>query len=56
VAFDQRQLRDLINLYLRNPQEDLEKQRQFVRDECTYTDGSASQRTAGFILSLLRTK
>ncbi len=56
VAFDKRQLRDLINLYLRNPQEDLEKQRQFVRDECTYTDGSASQRTAGFILSLLRTK
>jgi len=56
VAFNERELRDLINLYLRSPQEDVEKQRQFIRDECTYTDASAGRRTAGFILSLLKTK
>jgi len=56
VAFDKRELRDLINLYLRSPQEDFEKQRQFIRSECTYTDASAGRRTAGFILSLLKTK
>jgi CDP-glycerol glycerophosphotransferase (TagB/SpsB family) len=56
VAMDERELRDLINLYLRSPQEDVEKQRQFIRDECTYTDASAGRRTAGFILSLLKTK
>ena len=53
---DEAELRDLINLYLRSPQEDVEKQRQFIRDECTYTDASAGRRTAGFILSLLKTK
>lgn len=56
VAMNEKELRDLINLYLRSPQEDVEKQRQFIRDECTYTDASAGRRTAGFILSLLRTK
>ena len=56
VAMDEAVLRDLINLYLRSPQEDVEKQRQFIRDECTYTDASAGRRTAGFILSLLKTK
>jgi CDP-glycerol glycerophosphotransferase (TagB/SpsB family) len=56
VAMDEAELRDLINLYLRSPQEDVEKQRQFIRDECTYTDASAGRRTAGFILSLLKTK
>jgi hypothetical protein len=56
VAMDEVELCDLINLYLRSPQEDVEKQRQFIRDECTYTDASAGRRTAGFILSLLKTK
>ena len=56
VAFNERELKELINLYLRSPKEDVEKQRQFIHDECTYTDASAGRRTAGFILSLLRIK
>lgn len=53
VALDQGELRQAINDYLVNPQVDLEAQRRFLADECTYIDGSASQRTSQFFLSLL---
>jgi CDP-glycerol glycerophosphotransferase (TagB/SpsB family) len=54
VAFDEAQLRDAINLYLCNPQTDQEKRQKFIRDECTFTDGSAGQRTGEWIVELLK--
>ena len=53
VVLDQVELRKAINYYLENPQADLEAQRRFLAQECTYVDGSASQRTTQFFLSLL---
>jgi hypothetical protein len=53
VALDQAGLKQALDAYLENPQADLEAQRRFLKQECTYTDGSASQRTAQFFLSLL---
>ncbi len=53
VALDEDQLCDAINAYLQDMQADLEAQRRFLEQECTYTDASASKRTADFFLSLL---
>ncbi len=53
VALDQVELKQALDAYLENPQADLEAQRRFLARECTYTDGSASQRTAQFFLSLI---
>jgi hypothetical protein len=53
VALDQRELREAINFYLSNPHADLDAQRRFLAQECTYVDGNAGQRTAQFFLSLL---
>ena len=53
VALDQVELREAINYYLENPQADLDAQRRFLAQECTYVDGSASQRTTQFFLALL---
>ncbi|MBE0695888.1 MAG: hypothetical protein IH586_03105 [Anaerolineaceae bacterium] len=53
VAFDKSQLCAAINRYLADPLADQEKLRQFVIDECTYTDGSAGKRTGDWILGLL---
>jgi CDP-glycerol glycerophosphotransferase (TagB/SpsB family) len=56
VAFDQAQLRDLVNRYLADPQADEEKRRKFILDECTYTDGGAGRRTGEWVLRLLEEK
>jgi hypothetical protein len=53
VAFDESQLADSINYYLRNPHADCEQRRAFIARECTYTDGSAGRRTGNFIKNLL---
>jgi hypothetical protein len=53
VALDERSLGDLINLYLQDPSADQENRQRFIRQECTFTDGSAGSRTAAFILSIL---
>ena len=53
VALNEVELRAAINDYLRNPQVDLEAQRRFLQQECTYLDGEAGRRTADFFLSLL---
>jgi len=47
------QLQEAINGYLMDPGADLEAQQRFLKQECTYIDGSASRRTAEFFLSLL---
>lgn len=53
VALDEDQLCQAINHYLQNPHADLEAQRRFLNQECTYVDGSAGKRTAEFFLSLV---
>lgn len=53
VTSNQAGLREAINYYLENPHANLEAQSNFLKQECTYIDGSSSQRTAQFILSLL---
>jgi len=54
VAFNKAELKEHINTYLRSPEIDKEKQRIFIKDECTYMKGDAALRTAGFLLSLIR--
>lgn len=56
VAFNYEQLRDAVNVYLKNPTEDLEKCRAFIRSETTYTDGTAGKRTADYLLSVMGRK
>jgi len=53
VAADARQLRDVLNAYLRDPGLDSAKRRSFIEKEITYTDASAGRRTAEFILMIL---
>jgi hypothetical protein len=47
-------LREALDYYLTNPGADQEARQDFIRRECTFTDGSAGKRTAEFFLSLLR--
>ena len=54
VAFDERTLRELLNFYLEEPYADIDKQKRFISEECTYIDASAGRRTSGFLLSLIR--
>jgi hypothetical protein len=53
VVSDERSLREVVNLYLDKPETDQVERRQFIRDECTFTDGSAGRRTGEYFLSLL---
>lgn len=54
VAFNKQELKEHINTYLRHPEIDLERQRTFIKNECTYINADAGRRTAGFLLSLIR--
>jgi len=56
VALDEDQLCAAINAYLKNPSADVEIQRRFLKQECTYVDGSAGRHTGEFFLSLLNHK
>lgn len=53
VALNQDELRDAINGYLADPQADLDAQRRFLAQECTFIDGSSGSRTGQYFLSLL---
>jgi hypothetical protein len=53
VAFNETQLLNHINLYLKDPTADGDNRCKFIRDECTFTDGSAGKHTGEWILSLL---
>lgn len=52
-ALDEGGLKEALNYYLHNPHADEAARQAFIRRECTYTDGSAGQRTADFWLSVL---
>lgn len=54
VATNEEELHQHINRYLQDPMADSDQRRKFVRDEVTFTDGSAGKHSAQFLLSLLR--
>jgi CDP-glycerol glycerophosphotransferase (TagB/SpsB family) len=53
IALNQAELCEAINAYLANPGADLDAQRRFLAQECTYLDGSSGRRTGRYFLSLL---
>ncbi len=50
VALDSAELEAAVNFYLNNPDADCQARRDFIRRECTFTDGLAGKRTAQFFL------
>jgi hypothetical protein len=53
VAYDEAGLKEAVDRYLQNPDADLEARRDFIRQECTFTDGMSGKRTGEFLLELL---
>jgi hypothetical protein len=53
VALNQDELLRVLNYYLVDPDLDRQARDAFITGECTYTDGSASKRTAKYLLSLM---
>ncbi len=53
IVANERDLRDVVNLYLERPETDRLERHRFIQDECTYTDGSAGKRTGEFFQSLI---
>jgi hypothetical protein len=53
VALDEAGLFETVNTYLQDEKLDGDKRRDFVRQEITFTDGSAGKRTGDYLLSLL---
>lgn len=51
VAYTKDELNAAINFYLNDPQADMAERRNFILRECTWTDGSAGQRTGEYLLS-----
>ena len=54
VASNEKELCEVINLYLKNPSLDVAERRKFIEDEITFTDGTSGKRTAEFILKVLK--
>jgi hypothetical protein len=53
VALNTVELKEAVNAYLCDPLLDAEKRQKFIRDECTFTDGCAGQRTGAWMVDLL---
>jgi CDP-glycerol glycerophosphotransferase (TagB/SpsB family) len=53
VATNEKELCEVINLYLKNPSLDAAERRKFIEDEITFTDGISGKRTAEHILKVL---
>lgn len=53
VARSENELRDMLNMYLKDRSVDSAERRKFVEDEITFTDGASGKRTAEFILKVL---
>ena len=53
VAINEKELCEVINLYLKNPSLDEAERKKFIEDEITFTDGTSGKRTAEFILKIL---
>ena len=54
VAFNEIELRIAINAYLQDPQQDAAARQKFVRDEVSFTDGSAGKRTGDYLLRMVK--
>jgi CDP-glycerol glycerophosphotransferase (TagB/SpsB family) len=53
VAKDENELRDALNMYLKDKSVDSAERRKFIEDEITFTDGTSGRRTAEFVLKIL---
>lgn len=53
VTSNESELRDALNMYLKDRTIDSKERRKFVEDEITFTDATSGKRTAGFILKTL---
>ncbi len=53
LAENEAELRDVLNLYLKDKSLDSAERRKFVEDEITFTDGTSGKRTAEFIMKIL---
>jgi hypothetical protein len=53
VATNESELRDALNMYLKDRTIESAERRKFVEDEITFTDASSGKRTAEYILSIL---
>ena len=56
VAVDEITLKKVLNDYLNNPTLDQKQRRNFILNECTFTDGSSGRRTGEFLLNILQKK
>jgi len=56
VAQNESELRDILNLYLKDKSVDAKERREFVEREITFADASAGKKTAEFIVQVLRAK
>jgi hypothetical protein len=54
VAIDEPSLREAVNAYLLNPELDRAAREKFIRDEVTFTDGSAGQRTGEYLMEIAK--
>ena len=52
VAFTEEQLKQEINRYLKDGQADQDARRKFIKEEVTFTDGSAGRRTGELLAGL----
>ncbi|MBI9043063.1 MAG: CDP-glycerol glycerophosphotransferase family protein [Anaerolineaceae bacterium] len=53
VAMTALELRDAVNAYLSDPDADRETRQDFVRQECSFTDGTSGKRTGDYLTSLV---
>jgi hypothetical protein len=53
VASNEKELCEVINLYLDNPSLDAAERGKFIEDEITFTDGTSGKRIAEYILKIL---
>jgi CDP-glycerol glycerophosphotransferase (TagB/SpsB family) len=53
VARDENELRDALNIYLKDRTVDAKERRKFIEEEITFTDATSGKRTAEFILKVL---
>jgi len=53
VASNEKELCEVINVYLDNPSLDAAERRKFIEDEITFTDGTSGKRIAAYILKIL---
>jgi hypothetical protein len=53
VASNEKELCEVVNLYLKDPSLEAPERRKFIEDEITFTDATAGKRTAEYILKIL---